>query len=446
MRRCLVIAILAASTVAARPSSAQSLESALENIPGYTEARAIKRAWDKLDSVMGAVPAILELPYVLSEELQKLRADPLVGPVIDSLIAMYRDRVWTFYGQSAITADSSPMGGLSAGAEVTWDSGLCRLLVASGDAQLYHDDGDTGGALAGTVGGCLPLPGNTLELSYTLERGVRPALINRALLLDERYDSDTFTLGLRFWRFRFTRHQVDVFPLGFVAEILRQDDATGQTIESGQVDVDVAVTRWDRRRRGFLGRDQRWSFVPIRIRSRADAAPADELFFDNNVLTISPVRVESLMLGPVALTSELGSVRGQVTDGEVVVHDAHHLYAEVNIEAGWPDLFGGLEYRHTLEPAPADQFLVEDRVTARGQWATGPSLLAAESYVAASRLLSETDSEAEPTGGGIFRYGHQLSGHLQAAIMVEAARSLLDDQWQYRASASLIGATSATSR
>ena len=423
----------------------------LDQLPGYADAQKLLRTYRQLDSLMGAIPALLDLPYTLSAEFERLRNDPIVGPVLESLIAMYKDRLWTFSAHAAVTGETTPLAGVSAGAEVTWDSGLCRLLIAGANAQLASDDGDGLAALSATIGGCLPLPGNTLEVSYTLERDVRPALGTRALIQRGRYDADTFAAAVRFWRFRFARDQIDIMRLSFVIDILRQDDAAGTELDSGQVDLGIVITQWDRKGKGFLGKDQRWGFVPLRIRSRADAAPADDLFFDDNTITLSPLRLEGLRLGSrnLAFNAEVGSVRGAITDrsGGPNLFNVHHPFVDVSVDAGVPRLNGRLGYRHDLEPALADSFLVEDRGTASAQWFVASSLIGIDGFVARSRLVAELgNSPADVNAGGGLRFGHAVGRYAQAVARAELVDLPFEDEVETRLSVSLVGVLETTSR
>ena len=413
-------------------------------------ALEVVRAVATVGRLLFAAPHLAQTPDELHQLWVDIESDPVLPALINNVAALYTDRTWTFRGNAALTGETSSLAGVSAGAEVAWDAPLCRLLGAGADAQAYRDGDGVGAAVAGHLAGCIPLPGNTIELGYTLERNVRPALTALPLSHGSRYDGDTFDLGVRFWRFRTEANQVDLMPLRFSAAILHDRPASGtDEVETGDVTLTLAPTRWSRRGRGFLGDDQTWTFVPIDISSRAQADPTQSLYFGDNVLRIAPLGVEGLRLGSehLAVDAEIGWSNGQLDDGTggLPLVEIRRPYVDVQLQGGRESLVGAVRYRHDLVPTIDQQILLDDRITQSVTAQGGGWLVRADCFAARSEVEGLGGRGPAVWSGGVGgQVGLKVTDALSFVVEGEAARPLFDDGWSARLTAGLVGSFEAS--
>ena len=425
-RSALVVAFLAVA-VAGAPAPARAGDDPV----GEAAAAAVRLA-EEARHLGETARDVRDLLYYLSDPRgfqydyyrasEQLTNDPVLGPLVDNLAALYRHRQWEAKVQGQAMVDSATPASVAVGAGLSWDAPLCRLFEAQGSVQGFYDDGKAQAAMAYGVGGCLPLPFDTFELGYRGRRDVRNSLLARPIALGERASGDTVYANLRFYRWLSADHQIDVAPMRFQFDWVHGGATTFQSWAS------IQPVYWARRGRGLGGRDQTFDFMKIAFTTLGLTSDGVD---DPLVAAISPLAIGGVRLGEhVAIGLDAGFEIGEFHPPgviEAVQRNALHLDATVQARHGGATL--EVHAINGMYPTSANQILDEDRLTARLDVDRPAAWLRADGFVSHARLLSLTRySERVWTYGAGVDGTLALTDHLFLYARAEGARNVVVDE------------------
>ncbi|MBK9034758.1 MAG: hypothetical protein IPL61_26425 [Myxococcales bacterium] len=351
----------------------------------------------------------------------QVQHDPVLGPLVRNLAALYQHRTWEWKAQAQALADTATPASAAVGVGLTWDAPLCRLFEAQGSAQGFYEDRAAHAALAWGVGGCLPLPFDTFELGYRGRRQVRRSLLALPIATSgERASGDTVYANLRFYRWLSAGHQVDVAPMSFQFDWARTTATTFQSWAS------IAPVHWARRGKGHGGRDQTYDFMRIEFTT---LGLLDDGVVDPLVAAISPLAIDGVRLGDqVAVGLDVGFEIGEFTSTATtaVQRRALHLDASVVASAGPATI--EVHARNAMQPTVANQILDEDRLTARIDLDRPAAWVRADAFASHARLLSlDRYSQKVWTYGAGADLTMALTDLVYLYARVEGARNIVVD-------------------
>jgi hypothetical protein len=425
--RPVVRSLVAATLIAASAAPAAPAAASADAVRLVAD---LARTADSIDRLMFAISDLERLPWALAETRDAILRDPILGPLVTSLVDLYRDRTWRASAYGHLSGESSGTAGVAVGGEVSWDSGLCRLFQAGVDGQLYREDDGRDAAYAARIGGCLPLPGNTVEVGYQRKHDVRPSLLALPLGRGGRYRGDVVDIGIRFWRHRGAEHQIDVAPFGLTVELDQEQTPVGQ-LDSQAWDLGMRVVRWQKRGRGFMGAERAWDFLLIHARGRSESGPAAPSSGSTVSLTLAPVRVEGARLGRrgLHLDAEIGGTSGQFVGLDGFADRVFwRSSGELTLWSGGELASASIGYRRSIEPVTGDQLLAEDRLASSLTTRWRGTLNTIDGYVALSRPESVVGAgERSLTAAGSVRSGIALGAGMTVWLRGELGRTMVAD-------------------
>lgn len=418
----------AAAALAVLLSAAPSTAAPADALPGpvrevVEHVEAARRLYDQ-------AVAARDFLYYLSDprgfrgELyrmyERIDRDPVLGELVRNLASLYRGRVLEVRAQVHALADVETPATLGGGLGLTWDAPLCRLFEVQGSAQGFYRDGDLSAAFAWGVGGCLPLPLNTIEISYRGRRDVRRSLLAVPMpaLDDERNTSDTVVGTARFYRWLSEHHQVDLMPFSIQFDWSRAD---GPTLlrASGS----TAPARWARRGKGYAGRDQTYDFFMVRFDTLDQLGDGTGVV---SAVSVSPLAVDGIRVGDdVALGLDLGWLMalGTTTADPRVI-----ALIDASMIGGSDSVTVEVHAMNTAQPVDADVALAEQRLTGRLDLARPAAWVRFDGFAARSRLWTANQSTSPAwTWGAGGELTMLLGDHLALFIRAEVARNVVVD-------------------
>lgn len=422
LRAVAVVALVAlsASTATAQPPI---VERTLER---FERGRELLNTLELIKAVAYA----LRDPAAVKHELARIYGvflyDPVLGPLVRNTVGLYRGGVVRMDANAALTADLAVPASMTASVEASWDLPLCRVVGAAASGQLGYDEGDALAAYTWRAGGCLPLPGNTIEASYTRSDNVRTSLLDRPLVFTDRRVVDRIDGQLRFYRWRSDKHHIDIMPFTVVIEHTRSAD--GPLLGAWASVIEAAPVQWRRRGKGLAGRDQVFEFMQLRAWDlRDDGSPRFSQAVRLSPLTVDGIRLSDSMTVGMDLGVALGI--GGDDDGPRDVTtpiDERGLHAEVNVKSAVGPASAELRATHTFLPLFDGQVARENRIAGQIQRADDVYTLRGEAFVARNTVLRDAPGgRSVIVGGAASDLAYALHANVILVGRIELANALV---------------------
>jgi hypothetical protein len=423
MRRALACLVLTAATTATTASTATA--------DPVADARALADRAAEAQRLLAHARAARDLLYYLSdprglqaELYQAYEAadrDPITGPLLRNLINLYRGRTLELATQVQALGDTATPASLSVGLGLTWDAPICRLLELSASGSGFYEDGGASAALAWGVGGCLPLPFNTISVGYRGRRDVRRSLLAVPVIDDDRNTGDTVYGDLRFYRWLSEHHQIDAGPLAMQFDWTRGDGVA----TSLQVWGSIAPVHWARRGKGYRDRDQTYDFMRLRFQTLDAVGAASDAPL---TFAMSPLAVDGVMVGDVALGLDLGWQSAQWTTGAAQPPSYTTVHVDAAVTTSTERTTLEVHALRSLQPVSTALILDEHRLTGRLDLARAAAWLRLDGFLSRARLRGAavtTDRAWTWGAGGDFTM--LLTDHLSIYVRAEGARNVVVD-------------------
>ncbi len=422
MRRATALVALAAATAATAGTAAadpaaeaqQLLDRAAEARRLLAHARAARDFLYYLSDPRG-------LQFELYQTYAAIDRDPILGPLLRNLVDLYRGRTLELATQVQALGDTATPASLGIGVGLTWDAPICRLLELSGSAQGFYEDGDTAAALAWGVGGCLPLPFNTIEVGYRGRRDVRRSLLAVPTIDGDRNTGDTVYGTVRFYRWLSAGHQVDLMPLSLQFDWTRADRSATSLLVGGS----MAPAYWARRGKGYRGGDQTYDFMRIRFQVLdAVGVPSDAPL----TVALSPVAIDGVRVGDVALGLDVGWQSAQWSTGAANPPSSSTVHVDASVTTGTERTTLEIHAQRAMQPVSTALILDEHRLTGRLDVARAAAWLRLDGFLSRARLRGAavtTDRVWTWGAGGDFTM--LLTEHLSLYVRAEGARNVVVD-------------------
>lgn len=326
-------------------------------------------------------------------------------------------------------------GQASARGEVAWNLGVCRALVAGGEATLDRtaDGEQVGGSVWG--GFCLPFPMNRFEMIIRSDYALQPGLAALPIARRARYAGLTVDFKNTFIGWHTETREHAIFPIAISFGTFAQPD-----LDIGKVEVSIAAYR----RTTDAGRVL--EVLPVGMRSAGPALPAamGGMYLSSHAYEFSPVRVARTSaggLGDYALDADFVAGLGYAEltrppDDPAsmvvpVLHRAYDLYADITVRATKGQDTFALHLRRGFEPTYTDELLLDTRGELSWSRTHGKHGALLGMFAATTRRIDRAGPvEATPSGGARGVYTYQLPAGTQLALSGEVARSFyatLDD-------------------
>lgn len=412
------------------------VESVVDQVNEEIETRAKAVVAERLGVSADQLDLLVQLtsdPYAFAvrmrrslEEMQDLFLnDPALGPITKAIWVLYQQRGGSWSARARADGESTGFVGAGVGVEAAYDLGLCRLVGVGGDGELYRAPEGSGFAGYVQATGCLPIFGNTLEMTVRRLADVRPSLMGLPRTPVGRLSGWNVDADLRFLRFRWSWHQLDLMHLSFDFDFYDVDDVPGAV---GGYAIGGEVVRWARRGRGAMGRDEVWRFAPLRFEGWGSGEAKDKLGDDAQVFALAPLAVEGLALGPLGVDLALWYTRANalppVGDGS---QKESTFGVDGAVQIGDRTLALAIGGRHDVDAALGG-LVLETRGSLAAEWRRRGGLARAEGWVASQELIPfGGPRHTEVLGGGRVGYGIPLGGHVDVWLQAEAGRSWYAD-------------------
>ncbi len=366
-----------------------------------------------------------EVEWVFASAYGELLGHPLLGPLVDNLVAQYRGGRARLEVDAGAGVDVATPAVVSAAVAAAWELPLCRVVGARAAGLGGWEDGGTFGSYVLTGSACLPLPANTVEVAYTRRGHVRTSLLTVPVVLDDRRTGDLYDIAIRFYRYRGAHHQLDVMPLAVQIDVSRDDDGGFAAIGSS---VETAPVVWRRRGKGLAGGDQVFRFMQVRMRYQDDDAAVGGR--DAGAVTVVPLELAGIHVTPdVTVGGGGGYVRaaGSEGTGEAAVDVVEESGVVAHLQLDWVmgPVRGQVRIARELYPTYDAQFVVDDRIATRLDYAAGRVAGAVTAFAARDQVRREgaTPPPELVSGGGVDG-AYALGRGVHALARVEAAHAL----------------------
>jgi len=406
------------------------------------DARQLSRSLDTLLEVAYALEDPEELRLLPSKLYGELIKDPVMAAIVENVVNQYRGGYVSASVTAGVTADLGTPAAANAAVDVGYQLPLCRVIGATASGLGGYADHEALGSYA--IGGtaCLPLPADTVQVSYTHRQNVRTTLLARPVVLDERRTDDLVDVQIRFYRWLGQHHQVDIMPFDINVDVSRSAETTG--FGSQLATFDMAPVAWYRRGTGLPGQDQSFRFVQVHAVVQDDDTSAGGR--GSEVVAISPLIVDGIHLGPDATVgANLGWIHGlgrEARATEVTLVDMSGAHAELWVATAVAPFGAELRATHTMLPTYDGQIVRDNRLAARMQVATPFYSARAEGFLGRAELLRKEPGGATIgiAGGAVdvaWAVVHRvhLIGRLETARSLAAVRAAdpVVSQWDFRA-------------
>lgn len=362
----------------------------------------------------------------------------------------YRGGYVELAATAGAASDLSSPGAIHGGAEASWQIPLCRIAGAHARGLATAERHGTW-ALGGT--GCLPLPYNTVQVTYTRRHNIRGSLLASAIVASDRRAEHDLNIVVRMYRYVHEDHTFLIAPT--MVDLNMSESAEDQPFGAQTMNLSLAMLEWRHAARGFRGEDTSVRLFAIRQQEQADAGSIGAL--RTSVATFTPLALEGLHITD-ALTFgvDVGIAMGWATDRTLLASQpsmavqapvAQRNTGHVDVWLGMDlaPLTAQLRYARTLAPTFDGQFVLENRVTASAT-ATRDKLLARGEAFAGHATISRpgpNDGARIHGAGGDLAYA--LLPRVHAIGRVEGARVLspgvatdpVSARWELRATIGL---------
>ena len=411
---------LSSSMAAAQPPIVE------ETLERFERGRELLGTLDMIKSVAYAIRDPAAVKHELARIYGLFLYDPVLGPVVQNTVGLYRGGVVRLDANAALTADLAVPASMTASVDASWDLPLCRVLGAAASGQLGYDEGDALAASSWRAGGCIPLPGNTIEASYTRSDNVRTSLLDRPLVFTDRREVDRIDGQLRFYRWRSENHHIDIMPFTVVIEHTRSAD--GPLLGAWASVIEAAPVQWRRRGKGLAGRDQVLELMQIRAWDLRDEGSSK---FSQAVrlspLTIDGIHVSDTMTAGADIGVAFGT--GGDDNGPMDVTtpiDKRGLHAEVNLKSAVGPVSAEMRATHTFLPLFDGQVVRENRMAGYIQLAEADYTLRGEAFVARDTVLRDAPGgKSVLVGGGATDVAWALHRNVFLVGRLELANALV---------------------
>lgn len=406
------------------------------------DARELGRSLDTLLEVAYALEDPEELRLLPSKLYGELLKDPVMAAIVENTVNQYRGGYVSVAATAGLTADLGTPAAANASLDVGYQLPLCRVLGATATGLLGYADGEALGSYALGSTACLPLPADTIQVSYTHRENVRTTLLARPVVLDDRRTDDLVDVQIRFYRWLGPHNQVDIMPFDVNVDVSRSAETTG--FGSQLATIDAAPVAWYRRGKGLAGQDQTFRFVQVHAVVQDDDESAGGRGAE--VVTISPLIVDGLHLGPDAtFGANLGFIHGlgrEARMDNVRLVDMSGAHAELWLATAVAPLGAELRATHTMLPTYDGQIVRDNRLAARVQIATPFYAARAEGFLGRDEILRKEPGGAKiGIAGGAADVAWAATQRVHLIGRIEAARSLaavraadpISSQWDFRA-------------
>jgi hypothetical protein len=427
---------LVALLILARTARADVVRDAVD------DARQLSRSLDTLLEVSYALQDPEELRLVPSKLYGELIKDPVVGAIVENVVNQYRGGYASVAVTAGVTADLGTPAAANASVDAGYQLPLCRVFGITASGLAGYADHESLGSYALGGSACLPLPADTVEVSYTHRENVRTSLLARAIVLDQRLTDDLVDVRIRFYRWLGVHHQVDVMPLDINVDVSRSAETTG--FGSQLATFDAAPAAWHRRGKGLPGQDQSYRFVQVHAVVQDDDRSAGGR--GSEVVVISPLIVDGIHLGPDAtFGANLGFLHGlgrEARDQMTNLVSMSGAHAELWVATAVAPFGAEVRATHTMLPTYDGQVVRDNRIAARMQVATPYYSARAEGFLGRDQILRQEPGGATiGVAGGAADVAWAALHRVHLIGRVEAARSLaavraadpVVSQWDFRA-------------
>jgi len=244
-----------------------------------------------------SIETILRVGYALQhiEELPALApSDPVTAAMVENAAGQYRNGFFHTSLSAGAATDLDVPGAAMASATAAWDLPICRVVGANASGLAGYEV--TSYSLGGTA--CLPSPITTIQVGYTHRDNVRTTLLDAPVVMTDRRDDELVDVDLRLYRWHGTHNEVAVMPMAVHADVTKSAEVGPRAVI---LDFEMSPAHWQRRGK------ERYRFVQVKGRFHGE----DEL--DTNIVTISPLIVDGIRLGPaVTVGFDVGYQNGGV--------------------------------------------------------------------------------------------------------------------------------------
>lgn len=337
------------------------------------------------------------------------------------------------YVELAVTAgaasDLSSPGAVHGGAEVGWQIPLCRIAGAHARG-LATASRDGTWAIGGT--GCLPMPYNTVQVTYTRRHNIRGSLLAGPIVASDRRAEHDLNILIRMYRYVHEDHTFLIAPT--TADVGISESADDQPFGAQTIDLSVSMVEWRHAARGFRGEDTSVRLFAIRQREQADAGSVGAR--RTSVATFTPLGIEGVHLADdVTFGADVGIAMGWVADRRLLVSNPGMAVPEPVSQrnAGHFDVWLGFErapltaqlrYARTLAPTFDGQFVLEHRVTASATASRDKLLARGEAFAGHATLSRPGPNEGARVHGAGGDVAYALMSRVHAIGRIEGARVL----------------------
>jgi hypothetical protein len=361
--------------------------------------------------------------------------DPILGPMMHSLAELYRHGYVWADANAGLSTDINLPAGASASVEAAWDLPICRVLHAGGSGQIGRDQGDTISAYSFTLGACLPLPADTVQVDYTRSQNTLTSLLSGPVRLRDRRTADEVDVMIRFYRYRGERNEIDVMPIDVDIVHSRSTDSAASDPDaqfgSWISFIDFAPVHWIYRRDN--GMPLEFQFVQLHIMDQYD----DQSNRHADAGGISPLIIKGIPLtGPLVLDADVGISLANTYDDSLPVNnqtliDRTGLHTALGLRAVVPgfvpksvitaELRGG----HTLATLYDAQIVSENKLSLDVAHANQTLTARIEGYVSRDLIVRDAPgSKRVVVGGGAAEVAWAVHPQIDVTGRVELARTL----------------------
>ncbi|MBA3499925.1 MAG: hypothetical protein H0T65_06120 [Deltaproteobacteria bacterium] len=405
----------------------------------------------RLACVISLLPCIAAADDALTSDevwVQKALTDAVYGDLTSALDTEVHASVSGQAGRQ--TGGQAIVGG-----EVAWNVGLCRALLAGGEAAVENEE------LSGSAWGgfCLPFPMNRFEMVLRTDYQLQPSLASLPVALRARYTGISVEFKNTFVGWSSTEREHAIFPMVISMATFQQ----GETIDTGRVQFDIDIYRRTTKKTGRI-----LQVLPIGYRAAGPAIPAETggMYLSSHAAEYSPfkiTRTSTGSFGPFAIEADFvaGLAYGSLTDAPEggqqmapVRVSGYDLYADAALRATRKDDTFALRLRRAFEPTYTDELLLDTRLDASWFRTHGKHTLLAGAFVANTKRFTKDDTRDTTQSGGLRgAYIYKLPKKTQMMLTGEVARSFyatLDDTlavdaaWSAQATAAFSFTTRAT--
>lgn len=412
----------------------------------------VREAVDQLRDMHAALDVLGELSYALvnnPEELQYLpsmiygdilrfiESDPVLSAELHNLEKQYSGGYAQVSGSAGVSSDLEVVGAGTASVDASYELPLCTVAGVNAMGLAGYEDHDAlaSWALGGTA--CLPLPANTLQISYTRRNNVRGSLLRRPVAFRDRRTEDVVTGLIRFWRWDGDHNRIDVGPISF--DVVATESEDGMSGIGGQTgSFTAAPVDWRRKGKGLAGGDMVLTFFKVNAFFHSDDSSIGGRY--TSTAAVIPLALDGVRITDhVALGADFGYGAGSVYDSYAAsaangntgapppppLVDRHIVHFEGWTDLALPAVAAQLKVGHTLMPAYGGQLLLEDRVSARAEMLRERAAVRGEAFIGRTRVVRIKEDEHATLFGGAADVAYAIMPDVHAVGRVEVARSIV---------------------